>query len=125
MSQLESLPKDLADCMIKLPLHDLMCQITLVNALNKETEELLWHEQLIHGGDHKYDTIHKHVNDIPNILFEFKFDDLTKCSTCLCAKLTQAPAGHTSLCNKLKFQYQGLYVDLGFQVKFNIIKKEK
>ena len=116
MSQLESLPKDISENVTKLPLHNLMYTIMPVNALNKEAEELLWHQRLIHGGDHNYDTIKKHVDGIPN-MSGLEFDDVTKCSTCLRTKLTKVSPGHTSLRDKLKVPYQGLYVDFGFSGK--------
>ena len=124
MSQLESLPKDISENVAKLPLHNLMYTITPVSALKKEAEELLWHQRLIHGGDHSYDTIHKHVDGIPN-MSGLEFDDVTKCSTCLRTKLTKVSPGHTSLRDKLKVPYQGLYVDFGFSGKVQCDKDGK
>ena len=107
------IPKNVADSVLQLPIHKWMYDITSANAMNKEDEELLWHQRLIHGGDHNYDNLHKHVGGVPN-LSEFKFDDVTKCSTCLQVKLTKDPAGTTSLREQLKVQYQGLFMDFGF-----------
>ena len=105
MSQLESLPKDLADGITKLQIHDFLTTIAPINALNQEAEELLWHQRLIHGGDHNYNIIHKHVDSIPT-MSSFEFGDVTKCLTCIRAKLTKVPVGHTSLRVKSKYQYQ-------------------
>lgn len=87
-----------------------------LNALNKDTEELLWHIQLAHGGDHNHDSLYKHIDGIPNFS-NLKFDDMNKWSTCLRVKLTKNTAGHQSLRNHLTSPYQGLYVDFGFSGK--------
>ena len=57
--------------------------------------------------------LHKYVDGIPN-LSTTKFNDLTRCATCIKANLTKAAAGHSSLRHLLKYPYQGLYIDFGF-----------
>ena len=53
------------------------------------------------------------MDGIPN-LSNTKFNDLTKCATCLNTNLTKAPAGHSSLLESCSHPYQGLYIDFCF-----------
>ena len=89
---LESLPRDYA----KFPsYHTMISQVTPINALNKEAEALLWHQRIGHAGPHIFKDLHTHVNGIPDLL-HFKFDDLTKCNTCMKGKLSKVPPGDSS-----------------------------
>lgn len=84
-----------------------------IDGLSNETCDLLWHQRSIHCGQHTLKDMHKYMDGIPN-LSNTKFNDLTKCVTCLKASLTKASAGHSSLFESLSCPYQGLYVDFGF-----------
>ena len=74
---------------------------------------MLWHQRLIHCGQHTLKDLHCHVNGIPDLL-KTKFNDLTHCATCMKANLTKSAAGHSSLQDSLTHPYQGLYIDFGF-----------
>ena len=56
---------------------------------------------------------HKYVDGIPNSN-KTKFNDSTKCATCLKANLTKASPGHKSLRESLSVSCQGLYIDFRF-----------
>ena len=45
---------------------------------------------------------------------KFSFNDLTRCATCIKAKLTNNSSGHKSLRDSLPRAYQGLYIDFVF-----------
>lgn len=74
---------------------------------------MLWHQHLMHCGQHSMKNIHLYVNGVPN-LSRTKFDDITKCAICFKVNPTKSPAGHSSLCEFLTRAYQGLYVDFVF-----------
>ena len=61
---------------------------------------MLWHQHLIHNGQHSMKNICLHVDGVPT-LFNAKFNDITTCATCLKANLIKSLAGHTSLCESL------------------------
>ena len=68
MNALESLPAQVSQEIKRIPLlHDRLFEIMPVNALNREAEELLWHQRLFHGGDHMYKDLHTHVDGIPDL----------------------------------------------------------
>ena len=67
-----------------------------IQLLSDEAQDLLWHQRLIHCGQHTLKDLHKHVEGIPNSS-KTKFNDLTHCATCIKANLTKAAAGHLSL----------------------------
>ena len=97
----------------KLPFHYWGTETVTINALSEEAQSLLWHQRLIHCGEHTMKNLHKHVDGFPN-LSKTKFNNLTKCTTCLKANLTKASPGHKSLQESLSVPYQGLYIDFGF-----------
>ena len=105
----------------RLPFHLWGTSPLLIDSLSHSAHELLWHQCLIHCGEHTLRYIHNHVDGLSN-LRKFKFDDLTHCATCLKATLTNSPAGHHSLRDLLATLYQGLYVVFGFPGR---ILKEK
>ena len=96
-----------------LPFYYWSTETVNINALSDEACNLLWHQRLIHCGQHTLKDLHKYVNSIPN-LSDTKFNDLTKCATYLKANFTKASACHSSLYNSLFPPYQGLYIDFGF-----------
>ena len=80
----------------KLPFHLWDTDETVVYSITDSARELLWHQHLIHIGQHSMKNIHLHVDGFLNLL-NAKFDYITKCVTCSKANLTKLPAGHTSL----------------------------
>ena len=96
-----------------LPFHLWDTDEAMVDSITDSARELLWHQKLIHVGQHSMKSLHLHVDGIPN-LSNANFNDLTKCATCLKANLTKSPAGHSSLRESLTRAYQGLYIDFGF-----------
>ena len=96
-----------------LPFHYWGTKTFTIQSLSDDARDLLWHQRLIHCGQHTLKDLHKHVEGIPN-LFKTKFNDLTKCAICLKANLTKASPGHKSLRKSLSVPYQGLYIDFGF-----------
>ena len=104
-----------------IPFHLWDTEEAVVDSITDSARELLWHQLLIHIGQHSMKNIHLHVNGVPN-LSNAKFDDLTKCATCLKANLTKSTAGHTSLRESLSRAYQGLFIDFGFSGR---ISKDK
>ena len=73
----------------------------LIDSLSNSACKLLWHQRLIHCGEH-------------TLGYKNKFNDLTHCETCLKATLTNSPAGHHSLRDWLANLYQGLCFVFGF-----------
>jgi len=124
MSILESLPEQYYKACINLPFHEYTGASTLVNALNKEAEALLWHQRLIHCGAHSMKDIHNHVDGVPN-LSSFKLDDLSKCPTCIKTNLTKLAAGKKSLRATVTQPYQGLFIDFAFSGKISRDKNGK
>ena len=53
------------------------------------------------------------MDDISN-LSTAKFNNLTRCATCIKANLTKAASEHSSLHDSLRHPYQGLYIDFCF-----------
>ena len=96
-----------------LPFHLWDTDEAVVDSITDSARGLLWHQRLIHIGQNSMKDIHLHVDGVPN-LSNAKFDDLTKCATCLKANLTKSHAGHTSLRDSLTQAYQGLYIYFGF-----------
>ena len=96
-----------------MPFHYWGTETFTIQSLSDEARDLLWHQRLIHCGQHTLKDLHKHVEGIPD-LSKTKFNDLTHCATCMKANLTKATAGHSSLQDSLTHPYQGLYIDFGF-----------
>ena len=115
-SALESKPQDFREAARQMPWDYFLVKSIPVNALNKEATALLWHQRLIHSGTHTYKDLHTKVDGIPD-LSGFKFDDLTKCTTCMKAHLSKNPSGPNSLRTRVTQPYQGLYVDFAFSGK--------
>ena len=96
-----------------LPYHMWGTEQVLVDSLSDEARSHLWHQRLIHCGEHSMKDAHKHIEGVPN-MSKFSFNDLTRCATCIKSKLTKNSPGHRSLRDSLSRAYQGLYVDFGF-----------
>lgn len=92
MEVLTQIPKEFRS----LPVHYWNTETFTINALAEEDNDLLWHQRLIHCGQHIFNDLHQKVDGIPN-LSNTKFYDLTKYVTCLKANLTKAAAGHSTL----------------------------
>lgn len=118
MEVLTQIPKEFHS----LPFYRWDTETFTINALAEEVKDLLWHQRLIHCGQHSFADIHKHVDGIPN-LSKTLFNDLTKCATCLKTNHTKAAFSHSSLQDSLKHPYQSLSIDFGFPGRISKVAK--
>ena len=103
-----------------LPFNKYFAKTIPIEALNKETEAMLWHQHLIYCGSHLLKSASLYVNGVPN-LFAFNFDDILKYSTCLKTNLTK-DFGKKSLRDSVEHPYQGLFIVFSFSGK---VKQDK
>lgn len=97
----------------KLPFYFWDTDEAVINFITDSAREMLWHQRLIHIGQHSMKNIHLYVDRVMNLSND-KFDDITKCAICSKANFKKFPAGHTSLQESLTQAYEGLYIDFGF-----------
>ena len=73
------------------PYHEVIYKTTdkHINAIKKDTEQLLWHQRLGHPSDQYLYTAHKFINGIPT----FKHFDpiLEKCPVCIGSEQPKRP----------------------------------
>ena len=94
------------------PYHEVIYQHTdkHINAIKKETEQLLWHQRLGHPSDQYLYTAHKFINGIP----KFKHFDpiLDKCPVCIGLEQPKRPG--TSTTKRATKPHQSFSINFGF-----------
>ena len=78
MEVLTQIPKEFHS----LPFHCWGTETVTIKSLADEARDLLWHQRLIHCGQHSFADIHKHVEGIPNL----SKTSFCKCYTIYCCK---------------------------------------
>lgn len=67
---------------------------------------------------------YKFVDEVSN-LFNFYFDDITKCSTYIESNLRKNSSSKRSLSKMMTCHYQGLFIDFRFSDQISYDKEEK
>ena len=97
----------------KFPFHTWTANHTPIHSLWDEAQEMLWHQWLIHLVPHTIQESYKHIDGFPN-LSKFKFNNLSKCYTCIKANMTNNLPRKRSLTKSVRCPYQDLFIDFGF-----------
>ena len=90
---------------------DLLLKSIPVNTICVETDRILWHQRLCHLCDKYFYSAHKFIDVVPK--FKRHSDVMSKCSTCIKAKMTKIDPGPNSTKRALHHG-QGLAVDFSF-----------
>ena len=93
------------------PFRSLLLKSIPFNTIRIETERILWHQRLGHPCDEYLYSAHKFIDSVPK--FKRRSDVLSKCSTCVKAKMTKKPPGPNST-KRAIHHGQGLSVDFSF-----------
>ena len=93
------------------PFRELILQSIPVNKIRVETERILWHQRLGHPCDEYLYSAHKFIDGVPK--FKRRSDVMSKCSTCIKAKMTKNSPGPNSTKRALHHG-QGLSIDFSF-----------
>ena len=94
-----------------IPFRELIIQSIPVNKIHVKTERVLWHQRLGHPCDAYLYSAHKFVGGVPK--FKRHSDVMSKCSTCIKAKMTKTAPG-PNFTNRAIHHGQGLSVDFSF-----------
>ena len=90
---------------------ELIIQSIPVNKIRVETERVLWHQRFVHPCDEYLYSTHKFIDGVPK--FKQQSNVMSKCSTCIKAKMTKtAPGPNSTKC--AVHHGQGLSVDFSF-----------
>ena len=73
------------------PFRKMILQSIPVNKIRVETERILWHQRLGHPCDEYLYSAHKFIDGVPK--FKRRSDVMSKCSTCIKAKMTKTAPG--------------------------------
>ena len=104
-------PANFQAALTATPFRELILQSIPVNKIHIETERILWHQRLGHPCNKYLYSAHKFIDGVPK--FKRRFDVMSKCSTCIKAKMTKTAPGPNS--TKRAFHHgQGLSIDFSF-----------
>ena len=94
-----------------IPFRELIIQSIPVNKICAKSKRILWHQRLGHPCDEHLYSAHKFINGMP--WFKRRSDVMSKCSTCIKAKIRKTDPGPNST-KRAIYHGQGLSVDFSF-----------